>query len=126
MYAPLAGAVLVAHGMDCCTGGYCKIPAHHHEQKTSQTTAQQPSIPHSEGTNCEHEPGGMAVTSCSMACCQDPSRPALMPVAFVLPVAALSPEPGFALQLMQPHAVATISRFTTPLSPPPRTFSPAL
>lgn len=126
MYAPLAGAVLVAHGIDCCTGGYCKIPAHHHKQKTSQTAEQHPPISHSDGMNCEHDMGGMAMTSCSMTCCQDPSRPALLPVAFLLPPAALAPEPGDALRQMVPAAAAKISRFTTPLSPPPRAFSPAL
>lgn len=126
MYAPLAGAVLIAHGMDCCTAGYCKIPAHHHKQQKQQTAEQQAPIPHSDGMNCEHEMDGMAMTSCSMTCCQDPSRPALLPVAFVLPAAALAPEPGEALRPVQATAAAKISRFTSPLSPPPRSFSPAL
>jgi len=126
MYAPLAGAVLVAHGMDCCTGGYCKIPGHHHQHERQQTAERQAPIPHSDGMNCAHETGGMALTSCSMTCCQDPSQSALMPVTFVLPTAALAPESGVSLRPVQAAADAKISRFTTPLPPPPRSFSPAL
>jgi hypothetical protein len=126
MHAPLAGAVMIAHGLDCCASGYCKIPAHHHKQQKRQTEAQQAPIPHSDGMNCEHEMAGMAITSCSMSCCQDPSRPALTPVAFVLPTAVLAPEPGEALRPVRTAAAAKISRFTTPLSPPPRSSSPAL
>lgn len=122
MYAPLGGALLVAHGIDCCTGGYCKIPAHHHKRQNQQTLEQQASVAHSDQMNCEHEVGGMAMPSCSMTCCQDPSRPALLPVAFVLPAAARAPEPGAALWSVRPGAEAKISRFTTPLSPPPRSF----
>lgn len=126
IYAPMAGAALIAHGMDCCTGGYCKIPAHHHKQKTQQTAEQHPPIWHSDGMNCEHEMGGMAMTSCSMTCCQDPSRPALVPVAFVLPAASLAPEPSDAIRCLKIAGAIEIQRFARPLSPPPRFESSVL
>jgi hypothetical protein len=117
LYAPLAGAALLAHGLDCCVGGFCTIPEHHHHK--SQPAASQDTAP----MDCGHEMSGMK--SCSMSCCKDPARPTLIPGAFVLPA-------GFApafLELFDPMPPASsleISRFAKPLSPPPRFAPPAL
>jgi hypothetical protein len=118
LYAPLAGAALLAHGLDCCAGGFCTIPEHHHHKPqpaASQETARM---------DCGHEMSGL--TSCSMSCCKDPARPALIPGAFVLPPAGFAPTVGEAFDPMQPASSLEISRFAKPLSPPPRFASPAL
>jgi hypothetical protein len=111
LYAPLAGALLLAHGMDCCAGGYCPIREHHHQK---QQTPTQDSMP----MDCGHDMSGM--TACSVSCCQESSRPAVMPVAFVLPLATMLPA---AVEMVQPVRITTsleISQIITPLSPPPR------
>jgi len=116
MYAPLAGAMLVAQATDCCAGGYCKVPAHHHGKTSSSTepaakkTASEPS--------CDHEYSGM--TQCTMSCCQDATQPALTPVAFVLPAASVAPEPRETLRAVRTVSAAEILRLERPLSPPPR------
>ena len=71
LYAPMAGAALVAYGVDCCVGGFCNIPEHHHHK--SQPAPAQDTAP----MDCGHDMSGM--TSCSMSCCKDPARPALIP-----------------------------------------------
>lgn len=110
-YAPLAGAALLAHGVNCCAGGVCPIPEHrHHEQQAAAKEA--------APMDCEHEMGGM--TSCSMSCCKDPSRPALIPGAFVMPAAYFVPAAGELLQTVPLANSLEISRFVKPLSPPPR------
>jgi hypothetical protein len=64
--------------------------------------------------------------SCSMSCCKDPSRPALIPGAFLLPTADFVPAAGEALQTVPLANPLEISRFVKPLSPPPRFESPVL
>jgi hypothetical protein len=112
LYAPMAGAALLAYGVDCCVGGFCNIPTHHHHK--SQPAPTQDTAP----MDCGHDMSGMK--SCSMSCCKDPARPALIPGAFVLPPASLVPEAG---EMILPVVLANnleISRFVKPLSPPPR------
>jgi len=118
LYAPLAGAEWLAHSKDCCTGGYCTIPEHHHH-KHQRAPAQ-----NSSPMDCGHDMGGMM--SCSMSCCQDPARPALMPGMFLLPSVSFAP---LAARVLRPIKIASaleISRFVKPLSPPPRLASPVL
>ncbi len=112
LYAPLAGAALLAHGVNCCVGGVCPIPEHHHHKQ--QPAAAKEAAP----MDCGHEMGGM--TSCSMSCCKDPSRPALIPGAFVLPEVSFAPTAGEVLHAVQLASSLEISRFVKPLSPPPR------
>jgi hypothetical protein len=116
MYAPLAGALLLAGGADCCAGGYCKTPAHHHG-KTNQNAPQPAKQAASEPT-CDHEHSGL--TQCTMSCCQDVTRPALMPVAFVLPAGSAVPRPGETLGVLPLISTTEILRLEQPLSPPPR------
>jgi hypothetical protein len=118
LYAPLAGAALLAYGADCCVGGFCNVPEHHHHKQ--QPAASQDSGP----MDCGHEMSGM--TSCSMSCCKDPARPALMPVAFVLPPASFAPAVGEVLRPVQMASSLEISRFVKPLSPPPRFLASVL
>ena len=115
MYAPLAGALLLAQG-DCCAGGYCKIPAHHHG-KPSLGAEQKATEPSSEAA-CEHEHSGM--TECTMSCCKDKTQAALMPVAFVLPTVGVEPQPCETLRALPAVSAVAISRLEPPLSPPPR------
>src|SRR5262249_51060360 len=125
LYAPLAGALLLARGADCCVGGYCKVPTHHHEKQkaAAQQVAEQPSA----GEACDHEKGsGSHVTPCKMSCCPDTARPALMPVAFVLPVVTFSLEPAATIRPVTTARATEISRFARPLSPPPRLTSSLL
>jgi hypothetical protein len=108
----MAGAVLVADGIDCCVGGFCNIPEHHHHK--SQPASTQDTAP----MDCGHDMSGMK--PCSMSCCKDPARPALIPGAFVLPPASFVPA---AREVVGPILLANnleISRFVKPLSPPPR------
>jgi hypothetical protein len=112
LYAPLAGAALLAYGVDCCAGGFCKVPEHHHHKQPP--AAPQDSAP----MDCGHDMSGM--TPCSMSCCKDPARPALIPGAFVLPPASIAPAVGEVLRPVQMASTLEISRFVKPLSPPPR------
>ena len=118
LYAPLAGAALLANGVNCCAGGVCPIPEHHHHKQ------QQAAAKEAAPMDCGHEMGGM--TSCSMSCCKDPSRPALIPGAFVVPDASLVPAAGEVLHAVQLASSLEISRFVKPLSPPPRFVSTIL
>ncbi len=116
LYAPLAGAAWLAHGMECCAGGYCPITAHHHH--TQQNVPSRQSSP----MDCGHDSTGL--TSCSMSCCPDTTRPALLPVAFLLPAVIFVPATE---EVSRPGQVANsleISRSIKPLSPPPRFSSP--
>jgi hypothetical protein len=121
LYAPLAGAAWLAHSMDCCAGGYCPIAAHHHHK-------QQPApLQHSSPVDCGHDMSAMGgMMSCSMSCCQDPARPALIPGSFLLPAIISVPSTEEAARLVQITRSLELSRFIKPLSPPPRFSSPAL
>ncbi|HKN73584.1 MAG TPA: hypothetical protein VJW94_00300 [Candidatus Acidoferrum sp.] len=118
LYAPLAGAALLANGVNCCMGGYCNVPEHHHHK--SQLAPSQQSAP----MDCGHNMSG--VTSCSMSCCKDPARPALMPGAFVLPLASFVPAASEVIRSIRLDSSLEISRFVKPLSPPPRFTAPVL
>ncbi len=118
LYAPLAGAALLANGVDCCAGGFCPIAEHHHH-KQQPSPKQAPAA-----SDCGHEMRGMK--TCSMSCCKDPSRPALIPGAFVLPAADFVPAADELLQTVPLTNLLEISRFVKPLSPPPRFESPVL
>ena len=74
--------------------------------------------------DCGHDMGGMM--ACSMSCCQDAARPAVMPIAFVLPEPAFLPAPGKAVRPVRVLSSSEISHVSKPLSPPPRFVSPAL
>jgi len=118
LHAPLAGAALLAYGVDCCAGGFCNVPAHHHHK--------QPPAPsqHSAPMDCGHELSGM--TSCSMSCCKDPAPPALMPGAFLLPSLGFAPAAGETVRSARLPSFLEISRFVKPLSPPPRVTASVL
>jgi hypothetical protein len=118
LYAPLAGTAWLAcsmNKMDCCAGGFCPMAAHrHHKQQGAPTKDSSP-------MDCGHDMGGMAgKMECSMACCHDPARPALIPVAFLLPAPASIPSAVEVLRPMQLVYALELSRFVQPLSPPPR------
>jgi hypothetical protein len=112
LYAPLASAALLAYGANCCAGGFCNIPAHHHHKQ--QPAPSEDSAP----MDCGHDMSGLK--PCAMSCCKDPSRPALIPGAFVLPLIRFAAVPGEVLRPVQFASSLKISRFVKPLSPPPR------
>ena len=112
LHAPLAGAALLAYGVDCCAGGFCNVPEHHHHKQPPAASQ------HSAPMDCGHDMSGM--TSCSMSCCKDPARPALIPGAFLLPSLGFAPAAGEALRSARLTSFLEISRFVKPLSPPPR------
>ena len=112
LYAPLAGAALLAHGVDCCLGGFCNVPEHHHHKQKSVSSQESSPI------DCGHDMSG--ITPCKMSCCKDPARPALIPGAFVLPQLNFAPLAGQVLRPVQLVSSLEISRFVKPLSPPPR------
>jgi hypothetical protein len=118
LYAPLVGAALLANGVNCCAGGVCPIPEHHHHKQ------QQAAAKEAAPMDCGHEMGGL--TSCSMSCCKDPSRPALIPGAFVVPELSFAPAAGEVLHAVRLASSLEISRFVKPLSPPPRFTSQVL
>ncbi|HXJ05561.1 MAG TPA: hypothetical protein VNH65_10705 [Candidatus Acidoferrum sp.] len=121
LYAPLAGAAWLAHSMDCCAGGYCPIAAHHHQKQ--QPTRPQQSSP----KDCGHDVSAMGSTmACSMSCCPDPARPALIPGAFLLPAVILVPAGEEAARPVLKTRPLELSQFIKPLSPPPRFDSPVL
>jgi hypothetical protein len=112
LYAPLASAALLAYGADCCAGGFCNVPTHHHHKQ--QPAPSEDSAP----MDCGHDMSGLK--PCSMSCCKDPSRPALIPGAFVLPPVSVGAAPAGVLYPVQLTSSLEISRFVKPLSPPPR------
>jgi hypothetical protein len=112
LHAPLAGAALLAYGVDCCVGGFCNVPEHHHHKQPPAASQ------HSAPMDCGHDMSGM--TSCSMSCCKDPARPALIPGAFLLPSLSFAPADGEVLRSARLTRPLEISRFVKPLSPPPR------
>lgn len=112
LYAPLAAAALVAHGLDCCAGGYCPVREHHHHKQTPASEAPM---------DCGHDMSG--ITACSMSCCQDSVRPAVTPAIFLLPGFALVPAGREAIRPVVVAHSSRISRAVKPLSPPPRLSS---
>lgn len=112
LYAPLAGAALLAHGVDCCLGGFCNVPEHHHHKQKSVSSQQ------STPMDCGRDMSG--ITQCKMSCCKDPARPALIPGAFVLPELNFASSIGRVLCSVRWADSLAISRFVKPLSPPPR------
>jgi len=114
LYVPLAAAALLARGADCCPGGFCKIAAHRHAKQSPKPEQ------HSAGMTCEHEGAGSGMTQCTMSCCQDTSRPAILPVAFVLPATSSVPELRRGLRAVRVVRAFEILGFARPLSPPPR------
>jgi len=110
-YAPFAAAAWSSHSMACCTGGYCNIPKHHHQKASAKSATAE---------DCGHD-----MTNCSMSCCQDPDKPAVASVAFVMPPTAAT---STAVELARPIAGVPpieIPRTIKPVSPPPR-INPSL
>jgi hypothetical protein len=109
LYAPLAEAAWSSYKAACCASDQCPIPGHHHQRA--------PAAP-ANHFDCGHEIAPMA--ACTMSCCQNPDRPVITSVVFVLPARfTLSAPAGFksAIELLKsldlPGSIA-------PLSPPPR------
>lgn len=80
--------------------------------------------------DCGHEMGGTggmgAMKSCSLSCCPDPARAALIPGAFLLPRVGVGPAAEEVLQPVVIETALALSRFGKPLSPPPRFAAPVL
>ncbi|MGC1483431.1 MAG: hypothetical protein WA789_06525 [Candidatus Acidiferrum sp.] len=118
LYAPLAGAAWMARNTDCCAGGYCPIAARH--QHKQQIAPPQNSSP----MDCGHDMNGMGGTgdtmSCSVSCCPDQARPALIPGTFLLPPASVALVSEEVSRPVQVKNSLELSRFVQPLSPPPR------
>jgi hypothetical protein len=117
LYAPFVAATLVTPRMDCCSAGFCPARGRHH--KTQQAAAPQDAMP----MDCGHDMNGHGsseMSMCSISCCQSPEHPTLMPGAFVLPNATLLAGAGELVRSIQVSTSEEISRFSKPLSPPPR------
>ncbi len=108
VYAPLVRAAWSSHAMACCAGGYCNIPNHHHQKAPANSFASE---------DCGH---GMALMNCSMSCCQDPDKPVVTSVAFVLPPATFTSSPILVTRRIERTRSIEIPRSVEPLSPPPR------
>jgi hypothetical protein len=101
--------------MACCTADHCNIPQHHHRKA--------PVGPASE-TDCGHDIGGL--TACSMSCCQDPDKPVVTAMAFLLPPLAFTSAPMLVTRAAETAHSIEIPRSVQPLSPPPRVAAAAL
>jgi hypothetical protein len=118
LYAPLAGAAWSAHSMACCTGDHCPIPQHHHKKapapdKKAPASAADP--------NCGHgSADASGITACSMSCCQNPDRPAIAGLAFVLTGLTSVSDSAVATRTVEATLAVEIPRTIQPLSPPPR------
>lgn len=119
LYAPLAGAAWASHAMACCTGDHCNIPRHHH-----QKAAQHPASNTAGDMDCGHEMSGMS--NCSMSCCQDPDKPVVTAVAFVLPHAIFTSTSLLVTRADDAPRFVEVPRSVEPLSPPPRIAVAAL
>jgi hypothetical protein len=113
LYVPFAAAAWSSHAMACCTKGYCNIPQHHHKKApTSSTSAE----------DCGHDGHNMSgMMDCSMSCCQDPDKPVVTSVAFVLPPATVAASAIIVTRAVARVHSIEIPRTIGPLSPPPRT-----
>lgn len=113
LYAPLACAAWVGHTMACCTGDHCNIPEHHHRKA--------PAADPDSHADCDHN--GSGLTPCSMSCCQDPDKPVVSAVAFVLPPLTFAAAPMLIADTAEAAQSIEIPRTTEPLAPPPRISS---
>jgi hypothetical protein len=121
LYAPMAGAAWLAHSkdsMDCCAGGFCPMAAHrHHKQMPAPSQNSSP-------MNCEHDMGGMnGMGACSVSCCQNPARLALLPSLFLLPPASLPQNFEPVTRPVQVASSLELWPFLQKLSPPPKLAS---
>lgn len=109
LYAPLGGAAWSLHSAACCTSGQCPIKGHQHKQ---------PPAASEHPMDCGHEMPGL--TPCSMSCCQNPDRPALASVVFVLPVPVGAFNSKTSERFAAPLVYLGSPLSIEPLSPPPR------
>lgn len=116
LYAPLGAAALLANGVGCCGSAYCPVKSHHHHKQQAAAQEESP-------MDCGHD---MGMTACSMSCCQDSARPAVIPNAFVLPEAVFVPAADEAIRPVHMTRAPEISQLRKPLSPPPRLASSVL
>jgi hypothetical protein len=113
LYAPFAAAAWSSRA--CCTRGLCNIPKHHHQTATANST------------DCDHPGHDMGGTmNCSMSCCQDPDKPVVTSMAFVLPPASSTVSTTMDTRRIERVRPIEIPRTIEPLSPPPRTDDAAL
>jgi hypothetical protein len=66
------------------------------------------------------------VMDCSMSCCQDPDKPVVTAVAFVLPHAVFTSTSMLVTRADDAPRFVEIPRSTEPVSPPPRIAAAAL
>jgi hypothetical protein len=118
VYVPIVAAAWSSQALACCTKGYCNIPQHHHKKApASSATAE----------DCGHDGHNMSgMMDCSMSCCQDPDRPVVTSVAFVLPPAPVATSATIFTRAVERVHSIEIPRTIEPLSPPPRTDNAAL
>jgi hypothetical protein len=117
LYVPFAAAAWSSHAMACCTNGFCNIPLHHHKKAPASSTATE---------DCGHDGHNMSgMMGCSMSCCQDPDKPVVTSVAFVLPPATVATSAIIFTRAVERVHSIEIPRTIEPLSPPPRTNNAA-
>jgi hypothetical protein len=118
LYVPFAAAVWSSHAMACCTNGFCNIPQHHHKKAPASSPAAE---------DCGHDGHNMSgMMNCSMSCCQDPDKPVVVSVAFVLPAPTTAASAIIVTRAVERVHSIEIPRTIEPLSPPPRTDNAAL
>lgn len=115
LYAPLAAAVWAAQTMSCCTGNYCPIAAHHHQNAPAEPAQEM---------NCGHEMS--MLMSCTMSCCQTTERPMVTAIAFVLPDLSFASMSRTVTQVAEAPPPIELPGALAPLSPPPRLHSAVL
>jgi hypothetical protein len=109
LYAPLAAAAWSSYSASCCTSDQCPIKEHHRQRLPA---------PPENHMDCGHEMAGLS--ACTMSCCQNPDRPAITSVAFVLPPAvSIPPLAAFASAFEFPKLLDSLLSIA-PLFPPPR------
>ena len=109
-YAPLAGAAWAGHAMSCCTGDHCNIPEHHHRKAAPVET--------DSHLDCGRNISG--ITPCSVSSCQNPDKPAVNAVAFVLPSLVFASAPMLVARAVEAARSLEVPRTIQPLPPPPR------
>ena len=119
LYGPLAGYAWASRVMACCTSDHCDIPRHHH-----QKTREHPASNTAGTADCDHHMSGL--TDCSMSCCQDPDRPVVTAVAFVLPPLAFASAAMLVTRAVDTPRSIEIPRSVLPLLRPPRVAGVAL
>jgi hypothetical protein len=151
LFAPLAGAALNARNAACCMSDHCPIPEHHHKRGPAAPSSHPTAMNHdgmshgmdhmamghdtmnhsgplavehgvTNAPDCGHN---LAMSDCSMSCCQQDEIAATVALSFVVPQAVSFCAPLAVTAGAEALRAIPSPRSLEPISPPPRFASAA-